>query len=339
MKVLRASGARALRVLRRGFAPRRHPRSTAVTAAVLVLAVAGVFALARACDVPKLVRVVAAGDMACDPDDPQFLAQSEAEGDHCRQNQVSDLALNLNPDLFLGLGDYQHELPTADAYRDVYGPSWGRLRPKTVPVFGNQEYKVREANTFTGYFGGRVRDPRGYWSQNVGTWHLVVLNSNCAAVEGGCAAGSPQQRWLAADLARNKRRCVLAAWHHPRWSTGIAGPDTRTQALFQTLYEHRAELVLSGHEADYERFGPVDPAGQPDDNGVRQMVVGVGGQAHYEPPADAADEKAREGAPKGEFVDYHHHGVLELELAPGRWKWKFHALDADVADQGEAQCH
>ncbi|MBT8226552.1 MAG: alkaline phosphatase [Dactylosporangium sp.] len=291
------------------------------------------------------VRIVAAGDMACDPDDPNFLAHSDAEGDHCRQDDVSTIALRLEPDLVLGLGDYQYELPTADAYRDVYAPSWGRLRAITVPVFGNQEFKVRDAYPFTAYFGDRIRDERGYWSQDVGAWHLIVLNSNCTIIAGGCAEGSPQQRWLAEDLAATDRQCVLASWHHPRWSNGIAGPDDRTADLYATLAAHRVELLLSGHEADYERFGPLDPTGQPDPTGVRQVVVGVGGQAHYEPTEDDVPWRGSWGAPPSEFVDYAHHGLLALELAEGGWSWRFHALAAEstertgaVVDEGEERC-
>jgi hypothetical protein len=180
-------------------------------------------------------------------------------------------------------------------------------------------------------------------------------------VDGGCGTGSPQQRWLAADLAGNSQRCVLAAWHHPRWSNGIAGPDGRTADLYQTLYDHRVELVLSGHDADYERFGPLDPAGAPDPRGVRQFVVGTGGQAHYAPGPDDTPGRSGVTVPPSRFVDYRHHGVLELELRPDRWRWRFHALGASgdspaggrsggdgsdggqqpraaVIDQGEERC-
>jgi len=304
----------------------------------LVAAVAGV-AVIHGSTGPGWIRMVAVGDMACDPHDPEFLAHSESDGDHCRQDDVSLIAVQLTPDLLLGLGDYQYELPTAAAYRDVYGPSWGRLRGVTVPVFGNQEYKVHDANTFVDYFGDRIPDRRGYWSIDAGDWHLVVLNSNCASVVGGCAQGSPQQQWLEADLSHTKRRCVLAAWHHPRWSTGIAGPDERTKDLFATLYDHGVELVLSGHEADYERFGPLDSTGKADDRGVRQFVVGTGGQAHYEPAPADSPWRATTTAPTSEFADYGHHGVLELELGPDQWQWRFHPLGADVTDHGAAHCH
>ena len=234
----------------------RNRRLRVLIALLVVLAVLLVWLLSRCATTQETVRVAAVGDMACDPDDPDF---GTGARDHCKHREVSDLAVALNADVFLGLGDFQYELPSAEAYRTVYGPTFGRLFDRTVPVYGNQEYKVQDANSFTAYFGDRIKDPRGYWSQEVGSWHLVVLNSNCSAVAGGCGKGSPQETWLAGDLAATDRRCVIAAWHHPRWSTGIAGPDPRAADLFQTLYQHKVELVLSGHEAHYERFGPLKP--------------------------------------------------------------------------------
>ncbi|BFU44727.1 metallophosphoesterase [Krasilnikovia sp. MM14-A1004] len=314
---------------------RRGLRAAIALAVVLLLAVVGL--LSRCSTAPETVRVAAVGDMACDPDDPDFATGAH---DHCRQKQVSDLAVALNPDVLLGLGDFQYELPTSTAYRTVYGPSFGRLMSRTVPVFGNQEYKVQDANSFTAYFGKQVKDARGYWSQDLGRWHLVVLNSNCFAVAGGCGKGSPQQTWLDDDLKRTDRTCVIAAWHHPRWSSGIGGPDPRTADLFRTLYAHRVELVLSGHDADYERFAPLNPDGRKDPLGVRQYVVGTGGQAHYRPDPVADTPAARAARPIGEFVDFDHHGVLELELKPNSWSWSFRAVGVgNPLDKGEEPCH
>jgi hypothetical protein len=310
----------------------------------VVLAVVVYLLLTRCERTPDSVRVAAVGDMACDPDDPQFL---DSAADMCRQETVSDLAVVMDPTVLLGLGDFQYELPTMDAYRDVYGPTYGRLLNKTIPVYGNQEYKVQDANTFTAYFGDRIRDPRGYWSQDVGRWHIVVLNSNCAAVAGGCGKNSPQQQWLAADLKANPSKCVLAAWHHPRWSSGIAGSNERVGPLYQTLYSYHVDLLLSGHDADYERFGPLNPDGRPDDKGLRQFVVGTGGQAHYKPVAadtlrdEEGNLEVRTGQPRSDFTDFTHHGVLQLDLGPKSYKWIFHALDGSPPeeDTGSAQCH
>ncbi|GAB1640545.1 metallophosphoesterase [Krasilnikovia sp. MM14-A1259] len=315
----------------------RGRRGRAVLALAVVLLLALVALLSRCSTTPDTIRVVAVGDMACDPDDPDFATGAH---DHCRQKQVSDLAVALHPDVLLGLGDFQYELPTSQAYRTVYGPSFGRLMSRTVPVFGNQEYKVQDANSFTAYFGKQVKDPNGYWSQDIGRWHLVVLNSNCSAVAGGCGKGSPQQSWLDNDLKSTDRECVIAAWHHPRWSSGIGGPDPRTADLFRTLYEHRVELVLSGHDADYERFAPLDPDGKKDPLGVRQYVVGTGGQAHYRPdPVQDTTPGAKAARPIGEFADFDHHGVLDLQLKPDSWSWSFRAVGVgNPLDKGEQRC-
>ncbi|MEU7907598.1 metallophosphoesterase [Actinoplanes sp. NPDC049118] len=340
--LLRRVAGSAPRLVRRAALTGGRRRPRVVVALAVVLLLVAVALLSRCSTGPETVRVAAVGDMACDPDDPDF---ATGANDRCRHQQVSDLAVALNPDALLGLGDFQYELPTLDAYRTVYGPGFGRLLSRTVPVFGNQEYKVQDANSFTAYFGKQIKEPTGYWSQELGRWHLVVLNSNCSAVAGGCGKGSPQQTWLDEDLRNTDRKCVIAAWHHPRWSSGIAGSDSRTADLFRTLYEHRVELVLSGHDADYERFGPLNPDGKKDPLGVRQYVVGTGGQAHYRPGAGdgGRDEHGNLplGAkpPAGEFVDFDHHGVLDLELKPDSWSWNFRAVGVDgPLDRGEASC-
>ncbi|AEV85687.1 alkaline phosphatase [Actinoplanes sp. SE50] len=317
---------------------RRHTVLCAIGLLVAVLAavVVSTPASRRLIVGPDTVTVVAVGDMACDPADPDLKRATREQGDRCRQQAVSDIAVALRPDALLALGDVQYEMPTAEAFRTVYGPSFGRLRDRTVPVYGNQEYKVQDASSFTAYFGDRILDKRGYWSQQIGRWHVVVLDSNCSAVPGGCGSGSPQQTWLDADLAATSSRCVLAAWHHPRWSTGIAGPDDRTAELYRTLYRRRVDLVLSGHEADYQRFEPLNPDGVVDPEGVRQFVVGTGGQAHYRPEGTAAT-----GAPPGAYADYDHHGVLALTLRPASYDWAFHPLEAGrvTEDEGSARCH
>ena len=316
----------------------RTARMSAVALLVVAVLVAALLRPAvREFAGPDTITVLAAGDMACDPGDPSLRPGAANPGDQCRHRAVSDIAVALDPQLLLALGDVQYETPTATAYRTVYGPSFGRLKDRTVPVYGNQEYKVQDAGSFVAYFGDRIGDTRGYWSQEIGSWHLVVLNSNCSAVAGGCATGSPQQVWLADDLARADATCVIAAWHHPRWSTGIAGSDSRTADLFRTLHQHRVELVLSGHDAHYERFPPLNADGRPDPTGVRQFVAGTGGQAHYRPDPVAGPVR---GGPVSEFADYDHHGLLELELGRGRWEWRFHPLEAadGTRDEGRDTC-
>jgi acid phosphatase type 7 len=301
--------------------------------------------LVRSCTAPVdlELRAVAVGDMACDPTDPAF-ADGSGTDDRCQQAAVSDLAVALAPEVLLGLGDYQYELPTKAAYEEVYGPTWGRLREITRPALGNQELKVFNANTFRDYFGELAGPEQGYWSFDEGAWHVVVLNSNCTTVVGGCAEGSPQHDWLRADLAAAASRCVVAMWHHPRFSNGIAGPDKRTQDLYAALVEYDVELVLSGHEAHYERFARLDQLGRPDQRGPRQFVVGTGGQVTYEPAVGDAPWRQKLAPVASESVDFADHGVLLLDLRDGDYSWQFRAVDASeprgrVVDSGTDTCH
>ena len=311
---------------------RRRVIGLIVTIALIIVAV---LLLLRACSgsQPQSVTVVAAGDMSCDPRDPGV-----SSGLDCQAQEVSDIAVGLQPYAFVGLGDYQYEIPTTEGYTDFYDPSWGRLRDITFPALGNQEYKVHEANTFRTYFGERAGPEQGYWSVQLGQWHVVFLNSNCTVVVGGCAAGSPQHKWLQADLADNSARCTMAVWHHPRWSNGIAGSDARTSALYETLLVNNVDILLSGHEADYERFGPLDGSGKPLPVGVRQFVVGTGGQVTYDPDLGDAKWRSKAAPVPSEFQDTDHHGVLQLTLDPTSYSWQFHALGAGVVDAGEADC-
>jgi len=328
------------RRLRRVPGTPRQRRRAAIAAGVALAVVLAL--LLRGCGTESTVTVVAVGDMSCDATDPA--QRSPAVGratDRCQGRRVADAAVALKPDYLLGLGDYLYEMPTSASYRQIYGPTWGRLRGVTVPALGNQEYKVHEANTFFDYFGDRAVDRLGYWSTDVGAWHVVVLNSNCTTVAGGCSRGSPQQLWLEQDLAQDKARCTLALMHHPRWSTGIAGPDQRGRDLVATLVSHQVELVLSGHEADYERFAPRDATGQASPTGITQIVAGAGGQAHYEPSVGDAPWRVGKGKITSAFFDGAHHGFLELVLEPTRWQWRYHALigSADtVVDRGSASC-
>ena len=255
-------------------APKSRKRRAILAGVLGVIIVIAVLVLLKGCgeDTPDVVKAVAVGDMVCDPTDPGV-----GSVDECKAQEVSDVAVSVTPDAFLGLGDYVYEIPKTDTYNDVYAPSWGRLRDITLPALGNQEYKVHEANTFRTYFGERAGPEQGYWSTEFGRWHVVVLNSNCTVVIGGCKQDSPQQKWLAEDLAANSAKCTVVLMHHPRWSTGLGGPDGRLDDLFATMVDNKVELVLSSHEAHYERFGTLDAAGAPSPTGTRQFVVGTGG--------------------------------------------------------------
>src|SRR5206468_6721592 len=171
----------------------------------------------------------------------------------------------------LALGDNAYGSGSPTEYATRYAPTWGTQAFRTRPVAGNHDYDTPGAAGYFGYFGAAAGQPgAGYYSYDLGAWHLVALNSNCTDA-GGCAAGSPQEQWLRADLAAHPAACTLAYWHHPLFSSGDnAFPDVRP--FWDALYAARADVVLSGHDHFYERFAPQRPDSTADEQGVRQFI-------------------------------------------------------------------
>ena len=312
-------------------------RRIAVLVTIVITAIIVLLLALRGCEEDRVV-VLAVGDMACSPSDPRY-NQGAGDDEQCAARMVSDRAVTEGAVELWGLGDYQYELPSAADFAAAYDPTWGRLKDITRPALGNQELKVHKANTFYEYFGDRAGPRTGYWSFDTGDWHVVVLNTNCTTVEGGCGPESPQVAWLREDLASTDTRCIAALGHHPRWSNGIAGPDDRVGTLFDVLAENRVAMYLSGHEANYERTPALRADGTPDSQGVVQYVVGTGGQAVYKPSVgDAPWREAREEVPSEAFLATDH-GYLRLTLESTSWTWAFVAADdGAVLDAGTATC-
>ena len=200
------------------------------------------------------------------------------------------------------------------------------------PTPGNHDYTTSTAAAYYSYFGAAAGSSgKGYYSYDVGQWHVVALNSNCSAV-GGCNAGSAQETWLRADLAAHPNKCTLAYWHHPRFSSGYHGASTSVQPLWQALYDAGAELVLNGHDHDYERFAPQTPTGQADPaRGIREFVVGTGGASERAFSATANNSEARNSST---------FGVLQLTLHPSSYEWRFVPVAGQsFTDSGSAPCH
>ena len=229
------------------------------------------------------------------------------------------------------LGDHQYETGTLDEFQRVYSPTWGRLIDRTFPVPGNHEYDPGAAGYYS-YFGARAGDPtKGYYSFDIGAWHLIALNSECSFV-GGCQAGSPQETWLRADLAAHPAACTLAYWHKPRFSSGGLHPSSAAfQPLWQALYDAQADVVLSGHAHDYERFAPQAPNGAPDDvRGIRQFVVGTGGRNLQVLGALQPNSEVRQNTS---------FGVLKLVLHPTSYDWQFlPTAGGTFTDSGSRAC-
>ena len=255
---------------------------------------------------------------------------SGASAGTCQQRATSDLLVAGGYAAVLTVGDNQYETGSLAKYQQVYDPSWGRVRALTRPVPGNHEYSTPGAAGYFDYFGAVAGDrAQGWYSFDVGDWHLVALNSNCSAI-GGCGAGSAQEQWLRDDLAAHPSRCTLAYWHHPRFSSGSShGSSTATQALWQALQDAGADLVLSGHEHNYERLAPLTAAGATGAAGLRSFVVGTGGKTRYGFASPVTGSEARDATS---------YGILELTLGPDRFTWRFRAAVGTFADSGAATC-
>jgi Calcineurin-like phosphoesterase len=259
--------------------------------------------------------VAAAGDIA--PDEA---------GGHDRN--TSDQVLAINPDAVLTLGDNQYPDGALEDFQRYYDASWGRFKEKTRPTPGNHDYQTYEAAGYFAYFGAAARpDGTSYYSFDLGGWHLVSLDSNVDH-----DAGSPQEQWLRADLAATTKRCVLAYWHHPRFSSGTEhGNDESVGPFWSDLYEAKADVVINGHEHQYERFGPQDPGATADPEGIREFVVGTGGRSLYEFGSPDPNSQVRDNS---------NYGVLELTLHPRSYGWRFLSESGAVVDAGgPVACH
>jgi hypothetical protein len=254
---------------------------------------------------------VGAGDIAlCTPD-----------GNH----EATARLLDTIGGTVFALGDNVYYSGTAEEYRDCYDRTWGRHKNRTRPVPGNHEYVTPGASGYFDYFGINA-GPHGlgYYSFDLGAWHIVALNSNIPV-----SAGSTQGAWLRADLAANRSRCTLAYWHHPRFSSGQHGNQEQMHDFWRILHEASAEIILSGHDHVYERFAPQDADGFPDPaRGVRQFVAGTGGARPYAFASLRANSEVRMSML----------GVLKLTLSAHGYDWEFISV-AGPGDSGTASCH
>jgi acid phosphatase type 7 len=309
---------------------KRIPATLAATCVALLGILVPTVPAARAAD----PVIAAAGDIACDPNDPYYIA-GFGDATHCRQRYTSNLLVNAGLAVVLPLGDLQYDSATLADFQSVYHPTWGRVKAITRPVLGNHE--PGNARGYFDYFnGGGVRSGpagergKGYYSFNVGDWHLIALNSNCARVP--CGAGSAQERWLRADLAANGNLCTLAYWHHPRFSSGHDGSNGFMQPIWKALVDGGADVAATGHSHNYERFAPMNASGKRDNaNGVRQFVVGTGG-AFFTGLGSAK--------PNSEVRQNHTFGVLMLTLSPTSYSWKFAPESGKTfTDTGTGNCH
>lgn len=287
--------------------------------------------------------VAAAGDIACDPAQSNFNSGS-GTSTSCRQKYTSNLLVNTGLTAVLALGDDQYYCGSYDAFKLAYDLSWGRVKSITHPAPGNHEYMTSGTTATTGcnstnqgaagyfkYFGSAAGTPgQGYYSYNIGAWHIIVLNTACSSV-GGCGSGSPQYTWLQNDLASHSNYCTLAYWHIPLFSSG-GRASAVSKPFWQLLYNANADLILNGHDHIYERFAPQTPSGTSDTTrGIREFIVGTGGDDHTAISTIAANSQVR---------NTDTFGVLRLTLHSGSYSWQF-APEAGktFTDSGSTACH
>jgi hypothetical protein len=228
-------------------------------------------------------------------------------------------------------GDNAYPDGRAEDYRDCYDPTWGPFKDRTRPAPGNHDWVTKDLKGYLDYFGtAAAPDGLPWYSYDLGTWHIVVLDSMCQET-GGCGEGSAQGRWLAADLAASGAHCTLAIWHHPRFSSGEHGNDLGPAPFWDDLYAADADVVVNGHDHDYERFAPQDPGGREDrQRGIREFVVGTGGKEL---------RAFKDPIPNSELRAAMIHGVLKLVLHPDSYDWTFIPTGGSFADSGSGPCH
>lgn len=228
----------------------------------------------------------------------------------------------------LTLGDNTYPDGAPNEFTDCYEPTWGRFKTRTFPSPGNHDYRTPQASGYYDYFGDLAGPARsGYYSFNLGNWHVISLNSNLPPQE-----HQAQLEWLKADLANNPTRCTLAYWHHPLYSSGDHGSISIMSDVWAVLYAANADLILAAHDHDYERFAPQDMNGRRDDNfGIRQFVVGTGG---------ALLKPLHPRLPNSEASNSLTYGVLKLTLQDTGYDWEFLPVEAGgFTDRGTALCH
>jgi acid phosphatase type 7 len=292
-------------------------RSLTYAGCILLACVAAVLAAIPVFGRTATVTLAGAGDIAS-----------------CSQTNDSATARLLGnmPGTVFTLGDNVYSNGTATQFVNCYDPTWGRHKARTRPTLGNHDYNTNGSSAYFNYFGARAGTRgKGYYSYHRGNWHIVALNSNCDKV-GGCGIDSPQGRWLRNDLANNPSRCTLAYWHHPLYASGTGSNAPEVKPFWKILHNRGAEVILAGHAHRYERYAKLTPGGARSANGIRQFIVGTGGEpgGTYNGPDHPGMQVMKRNTP----------GVLKLNLRADSYTWKFVPIAGKTfSDSGSDGCH
>jgi hypothetical protein len=281
-----------------------------------------------------------AGAQTADPSsDPTVIAAGDISMCQTTGDEETAGLIDSMPGTVLPLGDLAYQDGSKADFDNCYAPTWGRFKDRSRPVLGNHEYVQKGAAPYFDYWGDIAGDrTKGYYSFDIGSWHLIALNSNCSDA-GGCSKGSPMEQWLRQDLAAHPSRCILALWHHPRFYSPSKQPttskleptDRKMISFWVALMEAGADVVLAGHRHVYERFARQDAEGNAAPNGIRQFVVGTGGGPH--------DRFTGPTAPNSEVRKADTYGVLQLTLHAGSYDWRFVPVAGDTfTDSGSDTC-
>jgi hypothetical protein len=311
-------------------------------AALLITATsASPFTPAAAGPSPADPTIAAVGDIAC-----QSYSQSDGEG-ACRSDEVAALITQLAADRFLALGDLQYNNGKLEEFLKVYDKQFGVLKPITAPAPGNHEYGTQGAQGYFDYFGEAAHGPEGYYSFDLGAWHIVSLNSDICRDDPGCGPGTPQYDWLAADLAANDATCTLAFQHHPlfdwrQWQKFVDPDDPRPNGgsenamyldLWRLMDARGVDVMLNGHNHIYHRWAPQHASGERAPDGIREFTIGTGGRSLY--PLGKKPRPANLLAVQNKAF-----GVLQMTLHEDSYDYAWTGLPTDPAfrDAGSVAC-
>jgi len=261
-------------------------------------------------------------------DDPILVGAGDIASSGSGDSATAKLLAQI-PGTVFTIGDNAYPHGAAADFRRYYRPTWGKFLDRTRPAPGNHDYETSGARAYFDYFGAAAGPGRrGYYSYDLGSWHIVSLNSEISM-----RAGSAQERWLRRDLDASSQQCTLAYWHRPRFTSGaFHAPSTSTGPLVRALYDHHADVIVNGHNHQYERFGKMNPRGRSDSaRGIRFFVAGMGGGSHY-PFGTVQPHSQRRNSSA--------YGVLKLTLHADYYDWEFVPVAGqNFTDRGTTACN